>query len=128
MQVDGKPAGALQVAPDSFTTLVARRDGGKVTLARIDDSGGAQDALKAELRFYNLIPGCAGAALKVSPQGPTLFDDIKPQTAAARASIPCGLRWPAPAARPPAPSWRCPRYSPAIITACSSAAPPPCRR
>ena len=49
MQVDGKPAGALQVAPDSFTTLVARRDG-KVTLARIDD-GGAQDALKAELRF-----------------------------------------------------------------------------
>ena len=84
-----------KVAPDSFTTLVARRDG-KVTLARIDDSGGAQDALKAELRFYNLIPGCAGAALKVSPQGPTLFDDIKPQTAA-RASIPCGLRWPAPA-------------------------------
>ena len=79
VQVDGKPAGALQVAPDSFTTLVAR-DGGKVTLARIDDSGGAQDALKAELRFYNLIPG--GAALKVSPQGPTLFDDIKPQTAA----------------------------------------------
>lgn len=88
VQVDGKPAGALQVAPDSFTTLVARRDGGKVTLARIDDSGGAQDALKAELRFYNLIPGCAGAALKVSPQGPTLFDDIKPQTAAARAINP----------------------------------------
>ena len=24
VQVDGKPAGALQVAPDSFTTLVAR--------------------------------------------------------------------------------------------------------
>ena len=127
MQVDGKPAGALQVAPDSFTTLVARRDGGKVTLARIDDSGGAQDALKAELRFYNLIPGCAGAALKVSPQGPTLFDDIKPQTAAARHQSRAGF-----AGRrlrlPPAPSWRCPRYSPAIITACSSAAPPPCRR
>ena len=105
----------------------SRRDGGKVTLARIDDSGGAQDALKAELRFYNLIPGCAGAALKVSPQGPTLFDDIKPQTAAARHQSRAGfagrrLR------RPPAPSWRCPRYSPAIITACSSAAPPPCRR
>ena len=48
VQVDGKPAGALQVAPDSFTTLVARAT---VTLARIDDSGGAQDALKAELRF-----------------------------------------------------------------------------
>ena len=126
VQVDGKPAGALQVAPDSFTTLVAR-DGGKVTLARIDDSGGAQDALKAELRFYNLIPGCAGAALKVSPQGPTLFDDIKPQTAAAPIN-PVRASLAAPAARPPAPSWRCPRYSPAIITACSSAAPPPCRR
>ena len=126
VQVDGKPPAPCrwrQTASPPWSRAATA-----VTLARIDDSGGAQDALKAELRFYNLIPGCAGAALKVSPQGPTLFDDIKPQTAAARASIPCGLRWPAPAARPPAPSWRCPRYSPAIITACSSAAPPPCRR
>ena len=116
VQVDGKPAGALQVAPDSFTTLVARRDGGKVTLARIDDSGGAQDALKAELRFYNLIPGCAGAALKVSPQGPTLFDDIKPQTAAARHQSRAGFAGGACGAAASA-ELALPRYSPAIITA-----------
>ena len=128
VQVDGKPAGALQVAPDSFTTLVARRDGGKVTLARIDDSGGAQDALKAELRFYNLIPA-APARRSRSARKARRCSTISNRRPPPRApSIPCGLRWPAPAARPPAPSWRCPRYSPAIITACSSAAPPPCRR
>ena len=96
VQVDGKPAGALQVAPDSFTTLVAPRR--RVTLARIDDSGGAQDALKAELRFYNLIPA-APARRSRSARKARRCSTISNRRPPPRApSIPCGLRWPAPAA------------------------------
>jgi hypothetical protein len=86
--VDGKPIASLQVAPDTFSTLVVHRDGVKVTYALVDDSNGAQDALKAELRFYNLAADCPGATLAVSPTGPTLFQDVKPGAAAARAINP----------------------------------------
>jgi alginate O-acetyltransferase complex protein AlgF len=83
VQVDGKPAATLQVAPDTFSTLIPKRDGGTLTFAVIDDSNGAQDALKAELRFYNLAADCAAGQLSVSPSGPVLFQDVKPGAAAA---------------------------------------------
>lgn len=86
--IDGKPAASLQVKPDTFTTLVVRRDGANATYAAIDDSNGAQDALKAELRFYNLAADCPAARLEVSPTGPTLFQDVKPGASAARAINP----------------------------------------
>lgn len=86
--IDGKPAASLQVKPDTFTTLVVRRDGVNVTYSAIDDSNGTQDALKAELRFYNLAADCPGARLEVSPTGPTLFQDVKPGASAARAINP----------------------------------------
>lgn len=82
--VDGKPAASLQVAPDTFTTLIPRRTDGKLTFAVIDDSNGAQDALKAELRFYNLAADCPAGQLGVSPSGPALFQDVKPGASAAR--------------------------------------------
>jgi len=88
VQVDGKPAATLQVAPDTFNTLIPKRDGGTLTFAVIDDSNGAQDALKAELRFYNLAADCAAGQLSVSPSGPVLFQDVKPGAAAARAINP----------------------------------------
>lgn len=86
--VDGKPAANLQVPPDAFSTLVPRRDGGKLSFAVIDDSNGAQDALKAELRFYNLAADCPAGQLGVSPSGPALFQDVKPGASAARAINP----------------------------------------
>ncbi|WP_454673354.1 alginate O-acetyltransferase AlgF [Achromobacter pestifer] len=86
--VDGKPAASLQVAPDTFSTLVPRRDGGKLSFDVIDDSNGAQDALKAELRFYNLAADCPAGQLGVSPSGPALFQDVKPGASAARAINP----------------------------------------
>ncbi|MGE8655398.1 MAG: alginate O-acetyltransferase AlgF [Achromobacter sp.] len=86
--LDGRPAASVQVKPDTFTTLVVRRDGVNLTYVAIDDSNGAQDALKAELRFYNLAADCPGARLEVSPAGPTLFQDVKPGAAAARAINP----------------------------------------
>lgn len=86
--IDGKPAASLQVKPDTFTTLVVRRDGVNVTYSAIDDSNGTQDALKAELRFYNLAADCPGARLEVSPTGPSLFQGVKPGASAARAINP----------------------------------------
>ncbi|MDH2048964.1 alginate O-acetyltransferase AlgF [Achromobacter marplatensis] len=86
--VDGKPAASLQVPPDTFSTLVPRRSDGKLTFAVIDDSNGTQDALKAELRFYNLAADCAAGQLGVSPSGPALFQDVKPGASAARAINP----------------------------------------
>ncbi|CAB3673129.1 alginate O-acetyltransferase AlgF [Achromobacter pestifer] len=86
--VDGKPAASLQVAPDTFSTLVPRRDGGKLSFDVVDDSNGAQDALKAELRFYNLATDCPAGQLGVSPSGPALFQDVKPGASAARAINP----------------------------------------
>jgi len=88
VRLDGKLAGTLQVAPDTFSTLVPRRDGGKLSFGVIDDSTGAQDALKAELRFYNLAADCAGGQLSVSPAGPVLFKDVESGGSAARAINP----------------------------------------
>ncbi|WP_087722417.1 alginate O-acetyltransferase AlgF [Pandoraea sp. PE-S2T-3] len=82
--IDGKPAGTLQVAPDTFNTLVPRREGGKLTFTVLTDAGGTEDGLKAELRFYNLSAQCAGGQLSVSPSGPTLFDNVGQGASVAR--------------------------------------------
>lgn len=84
VSLDGKTVTTMKVAPDSFDTLVPRRQGKKVKFTVIDDGGGSQDALKAELRFYNLADGCAGGRLAVAPAGPMLFSDVAPLAAAAR--------------------------------------------
>ncbi|VVE41015.1 alginate O-acetyltransferase AlgF [Pandoraea fibrosis] len=86
--IDGKPAGTLQVAPDTFNTVIVRRDSGKVVLTSLVDAAGTQDGLKAELRFYNLSETCAGGKLSVSPSGPTLFDDVGHGASVARAINP----------------------------------------
>lgn len=86
--IDGKPAGTLQVAPDTFNTLVPRRDGGKVAFTVLTDAGGTQDGLKAELRFYNLSAKCAAGRLSVSPSGTTLFDGVAQGASVARAINP----------------------------------------
>lgn len=88
VRIDGKLAGTLQVAPDTFSTLVPRRDGGRLSFSVIDDSAGAMDALKAELRFYNLAADCGAGQLSVSPPGPVLFKDVDPGGSAARAINP----------------------------------------
>ncbi|MNX08928.1 Alginate O-acetyl transferase AlgF [compost metagenome] len=88
VRIDGKPAATLQVAPDTFSTLVPRRDGGRLSFSVIDDSAGAQDALKAELRFYNLAADCPSGQLSVSPAGPVLFPNVESGASAARAINP----------------------------------------
>ncbi len=49
MRIDGKLAGTLQVAPDTFSTLVPRRDGGRLSFSAIDDSAGLATQSRASL-------------------------------------------------------------------------------
>ena len=84
VQVDNRPAATLEVAPNSFKTLVLRRDGSKFAFTAIDDTTDTQDALKAELRLYNLSEGCSSAQLLLSPVGTPVLRDVSQGAAAAR--------------------------------------------
>jgi hypothetical protein len=106
--LDGKPAGRIKVAPGTYTTVLPQRQGGALRLTPLDDAGGSQDALKAELRFYNLAADCPAGALQVAAGGPTLFADVAPTASASRAINPvsaqlqatCGKAASAPLALP----------------------------
>ncbi|MFG1361236.1 alginate O-acetyltransferase AlgF [Xanthobacter pseudotagetidis] len=70
---DGKPvAGALVPAADGFSTVVIPPGGAPAQI--ISDSTEGRNDLKAQLRFYNFVPGCAGAVAVVD--GPTVFEDV----------------------------------------------------
>ncbi|XJC73076.1 hypothetical protein ACHFCA_19610 [Delftia tsuruhatensis] len=121
IQLDGKSAGSMKVAPGSFTTLVPQRQGKNAAtrFTAIDDSGGSQDALKAELRFYNLTTDCPQGSLQVAPAGTPcsrawrrLHRPAAPSTRSAPSSVPA-------APRPSARRWHCPSCSRATTTACS---------
>lgn len=90
IQLDGKSAGSMKVAPGSFTTLVPQRQGKNAAtrFTAIDDSGGSQDALKAELRFYNLTTDCPQGSLQVAPAGMPLFTGVAPAASASRSINP----------------------------------------
>ena len=80
----------MKVAPGSFTTLVPQRQGKNAAtrFTAIDDSGGSQDALKAELRFYNLTTDCPQGSLQVAPAGTPLFTGVAPAASASRSINP----------------------------------------
>ncbi len=82
VDVAGQPRALLKVRPGSFTSLVADAPGRP--LRAIDDSGSGGDALKAEVRFYNLATGCGPAALTLAGNGPALFADVAAGASAAR--------------------------------------------
>lgn len=88
IQINGKPVAFMQMKAETFTTLVPQTDGKTVRFVSVDDSGNSQDALKAELRFYNLGAGCSAGSLQVAPSGPQLFGNVAPQDAASRSINP----------------------------------------
>lgn len=108
VSINGKPAGQWQVAPGSFNSLVAQ--GTNYSLQA--DLTGSENALKAELRFYNLASDCTKGKLVVANNGPTLFADVPGQSNVARAINPvnatlsagCGdvlaQAWPLPQLQP----------------------------
>ena len=76
LSIDGAPVGEnVKFAPDRFYTLVVARDGAKWSIGTIDEGQGANASdLKAQLRFFNLVPGCE-ATLRIA-EGPTVFDAV----------------------------------------------------
>ncbi|NER61116.1 cell division protein FtsQ [Pseudomonas sp. MAFF212428] len=84
VSINGKPAGQWTVLPGSFSTLVAQ--GERYSLQA--DLTGSENALKAELRFYNLASDCAKGQLVVADNGPTLFAEVPGQSNVARAINP----------------------------------------
>ena len=82
--INGKSAGQMTVKKDSFNTLV--QQDGKFQV--LDDSAGSDDAMKAELRFYNLASDCAKGSLSVADGGPQLFADVAPNSSSTRAINP----------------------------------------
>lgn len=78
VKLDGAALAPLALAPGSFNTIVLA--GGTAVL--LADATDARDDLKAELRFYNLSPGCdASLALK---DGPAVFSGLAFRGAAKR--------------------------------------------
>lgn len=103
--IGGKPvAGEIAPAADAFSTIVVPAGGPAVVIA--DATEGRND-LKAQLRFYNLVPGCAGAVAVAD--GPTVFDAVATNDTRQRAINPieaklvarCGAEQAAPLTLPP---------------------------
>ncbi|MFG1191653.1 alginate O-acetyltransferase AlgF [Xanthobacter flavus] len=69
----GKPAEGSIVPPaDAFSTVIVPASGPAVVIA--DPTEGRND-LKAQLRVYNLVPGCA-ASVVVADGGPVVFEGV----------------------------------------------------
>lgn len=76
LSIDGAAVGEnVTFLPDRFYTVVIAREGANWTSRAIDEGqGGNASDLKAQLRFFNLMPGCA-AVLRIA-EGPTVFDAV----------------------------------------------------
>jgi len=88
VQVAGSARRQPAVAAGSFTTLVLDAAAPTRPLAALADGGGSSDALKAEIRFYNLAAGCAPAVLALAGNGAAVFNAVAAGTSAARAINP----------------------------------------
>jgi len=77
----GKPVSGRVTPPaGAFSTIVIGTDGAALL---ISDTPAAADDLKAQLRFYNLVPGCTGAV--AVQDAPPLFEGIAANTTTQRA-------------------------------------------
>lgn len=105
--INDKPAGTLKVAPDSFNTLVLQKDKWLV----MNDAASSDDALKAELRFYNLADDCAKGTLSVT-DGPKLFENVPAQSTAGRSINPVTAALTAGCGAASAKNWPLPQLNP----------------
>ncbi|MGR7995011.1 alginate O-acetyltransferase AlgF [Xanthobacter sp. ZOL 2024] len=72
LNLAGKPVNGPVTPPaDAFSTLVITPD---ESLILIPDSTEGRNDLKAQLRFYNLVPDCIGAVTVVD--GPKVFEGV----------------------------------------------------
>jgi alginate O-acetyltransferase complex protein AlgF len=52
-----------KVSPNAFVSLVVTRADGEYTVIVVNDATQGQNALKADLRIYNFVPGCTASVL-----------------------------------------------------------------
>jgi alginate O-acetyltransferase complex protein AlgF len=111
LSINGRPiASTTKVEPNTFTTLVIKRSGDEYGLTGLQDATLGHNALKADLRVYNLAEGCtatvmADKELKVFdrlPEGETRRRAINP--VAVELTALCGkaesVPWPLPQLAP----------------------------
>lgn len=86
--VNARPV-PITIQPDSFTTLVLRQTGGDYSLVALNDITRGHNALKADLRFYNLVPGCLATVM--AEQALKVFDDVPENETRRRAINPVAV-------------------------------------
>lgn len=92
LRVAGATRSQPAVAAGSFTTLVLNPAGAARPMQVIADGGGSTDALKAEIRFYNLASSCPQAKLAMVDNGPVVFNAVPAGNGVARAINPVKAR------------------------------------
>lgn len=92
VRVSGRTRVQKPVVAGSFSTLVLDADSSAKPLVVLADGGGSSDALKAEIRFYNLAKGCAQGTLAVASNGPVIFPAVAFAQSAARGINPVKAR------------------------------------
>ena len=71
--IDGKPVATITPEPDRFTTVFISGDPAAPVSTIADTTEGGND-LKADLRIYNLVPGCRATISVVD--GPVVFEGV----------------------------------------------------
>lgn len=91
LMANGSPV-SKDVVPraEAFLTLVVSRSTPSWTVQSIDEGQNSDDGLKAKLRFFNLVPGCA-ASLKIA-DGPKIFEQSPFASVRSRAINPVTAR------------------------------------
>ncbi|HDS1037196.1 TPA: alginate O-acetyltransferase AlgF [Stenotrophomonas maltophilia] len=92
VRVAGKPRTQAAVAAGSFTTLVLDAAAPSKPVSVLEDGGGTSDALKAEIRFYNLAGACAQGKLAMADKGAVVFPAVAAGRSAARGINPVKAR------------------------------------
>lgn len=108
LRVAGTPRSQPKVAAGSFSTLVLDPAATSKPLLALADGGGTSDALKAEIRFYNLASGCPQGRLAMADKGAVVFPAVAAGSSSARGINPvkarlvagCGGKESAPVALP----------------------------
>jgi len=92
VRVAGKARTQPAVAAGSFTTLVLDPGAAAKPFNVLEDGGGSSDALKAEIRFYNLAANCTQGKLAMADKGAVVFPAVAAGRSAARGINPVKAR------------------------------------
>ncbi|MGF6419253.1 alginate O-acetyltransferase complex protein AlgF [Stenotrophomonas sp. AN71] len=92
VRVAGAARTQAAVAAGSFSTLVLDAAAPAKPLTVLEDGGGSSDALKAEIRFYNLAGNCTQGTLAMADKGAVVFPAVAGGRSAARGINPVKAR------------------------------------